>query len=139
LADHAQTSYDTETMRALLRTSGFKATKDMAHIQKEYPVRRELKWKEGREKAFDSHHTVPPAVELQLRGESNNPPCASCVRGGGPFSGGCVSFHQHDAADNNGNVPFLGSCANCYIGGQGVRCSLRVGGRKFSISNFVHS
>ena len=132
-ADLVQISFDTPTMRALTRSAGFAATKDLAHIQSEHPVRRELVWKENRERPANTHPLYPPAIELQLRGNANNPPCNSCARGAGPFANGCVSFHQADAADNGGKVPFIGACANCYWGGQGPRCSLRVGGRTFSL------
>lgn len=117
-------------MRALTRSGGFVASKDLAHIQSQHPVRRELKWKENREKSPDAHPSYPLAVEIQLRGNPNNPPCDSCIRSAGPFANGCVSFGREDAADNNGRIPFAGVCANCFWGGQGSRCSLRVGGRK---------
>jgi hypothetical protein len=93
-------------MRALTRLGGFTASKDLVHIQSQHPVRRELKWKENREKSPDAHPLYPLAVEIQLRGNPNNPPCDSYVRSAGPFANGCVSFGREDAVDNNGRIPF---------------------------------
>ena len=51
--------------------------------------------------------------------------------GAGPFSTGCVSFAAEYGPGRK--VLFRGSCANCFWVGQGGRCSLRVGGGKFSL------
>jgi hypothetical protein len=104
-------------MRALTRSVGFAATKDLAHIQSKHPVQHELKWKKSRKRPANSHPLYSPAIELQLCGNPNNPSCNSCVRGAGPFANGCVLFHQEDAVDNGGKVPPIGACAHCYWGG----------------------
>lgn len=88
-------------------------------------------WRPNRETDLSKHTSYGIAVELQARGNLNEPACNSCTRGAGPFSTGCVSFAAEYGPGRK--VPFGGSCANCFWGGQGGRCSLRVGGGKFSL------
>lgn len=54
------------------------------------------------------------AALAQARGRVAGQPCASCVRGGGPFTECVVVAGQ-----------LSGSCANCHYGSEGARCSFR--------------
>ena len=119
-------------MRTLTNVQRTVATRDITHVREKHPVRREIKWNANRQLDPSKHSSYPGAIEMQLRGNLNRDPCASCSKGAGPFADGCVSFRDTDAPENNGRVPFGGSCANCFWGGQGSRCTLRVGGRKYS-------
>ncbi|OBT74289.1 hypothetical protein VF21_07379 [Pseudogymnoascus sp. 05NY08] len=87
------------------------ATADMQYITNNFP-----------------HTSYGIAVELQARGNINEPPYNSCNRGAGPFATGCISFSAEYGPGKK--VPFGGSCANCFWGGQGGRCSLRVSGAR---------
>lgn len=107
-------------------------TADMQHITNNFPVRNQIIWRPNRQKDLATHSSYGIAVELQARGNLNEPSCNSCTRGAGPFATGCVSFSAEYGPSKK--VPFGGSCANCFWGGQGGRCSLRVGGGKFSLS-----
>ena len=55
------------------------------------------------------------AALAQSRGTIAPQACASCVRGGGPFTE-CVLVAGQ----------LRGSCANCHYGSEGARCSFRV-------------
>lgn len=105
---------------------------DVQHVVAEYPVRRQIIWRKNRETDLSKHSSYGIAVEMQARGDLNTTPCNSCARGAGPFDTGCASF---SAGYGPGmKVPFGGACANCFWGGQGGRCTLRVGGGKFPFS-----
>ncbi|KFY83145.1 hypothetical protein V498_08275, partial [Pseudogymnoascus sp. VKM F-4517 (FW-2822)] len=103
-------------------------TADLRHIEAEYPVARQLRWRPKRETDLARHPSYGIAAEMQARGNNNATPCNSCSRDAGPFDTGCVSFSRAYGPD--GKVPFGGACANCFWGGQGSRCSLRVGGAR---------
>ncbi len=105
------------------------ATADMRYVEAEHPVRRQIIWRKNRETDLARHPSYGIAVEMQARGNLNATPCNSCARGAGPFETGCVSFSTGYGPENK--VPFGGACANCFWGGQGGRCTLRVGGGKF--------
>lgn len=99
---------------------------ELARVRDTLPVRNQVIFKKGRELNLANHSSYRPASEIQLRGRSNPAPCGSCVKGNGPFEGGCISFGNEDGVD--GKAPFKGVCGNCFWGGQGYRCSLRSGG-----------
>jgi Protein of unknown function (DUF3716) len=101
-------------------------TQELLSIRASIPVRNQIAFKDGREQPLTKHSLYIPAAEIQLRGVLNSVPCASCQKGAGPFEGGCISFTNEDG--QNGEAPYKGSCGNCYWGGQGYRCTLRVGG-----------
>ncbi|OBT60051.1 hypothetical protein VE03_10518, partial [Pseudogymnoascus sp. 23342-1-I1] len=98
----------------------------LQHVMAEFPVRRQIVWRKNRETYLSKHGSYGIAVELQARGNDNATSCNSCTRGAGPFETGCVSFSSGYGPGNK--VPFGGACANCFWGGQGGRCTLRVGG-----------
>ncbi|OAF54303.1 hypothetical protein VC83_06610 [Pseudogymnoascus destructans] len=104
------------------------ATADVQHVMAEFPVRRQIVWRKNRETDLSKHGSYGIAVEVQARGNDNATPCNSCARGAGPFETGCVSFSSGYGPGNK--VPFGGACANCFWGGQGGRCTLRVGGAR---------
>jgi hypothetical protein len=107
-------------------------TADVQHVVAEHPVRRQIIWRKNREADLSKHHSYGIAVEIQARGNHNAAPCNSCARGAGPFDTGCVSFSS--GYGPGAKVPFGGACANCFWGGQGGRCTLRVGGGRFPSS-----
>jgi hypothetical protein len=107
-------------------------TADVQHVVAEHPVRRQIIWRKNRETDLSKHGSYGIAVEVQARGNHNATPCNSCARGAGPFKTGCVSFSSGYGPGNK--IPFGGACANCFWGGQGGRCTLRVGGGKFPSS-----
>ncbi|KFY31379.1 hypothetical protein V493_01166 [Pseudogymnoascus sp. VKM F-4281 (FW-2241)] len=84
------------------------ATADIQHITSNYPVRNQIIWRKNRETDLSRH--------------------ISCACGAGPFESGCISFSAGYGPGDK--VPFGGACANCFWGGQGGRCSLRVGGAR---------
>ena len=112
-----------------------------------FAVRRELHWRPGRitdpRKSpvdFNDHESYPNAVMLQIHGLENkdSAACVSCQRNGGPFDE-CVSFDPNEEFPDRlaGEDPlFNGVCGNCFWGGQGSGCSLRVSGSKSSLSGY---
>jgi len=73
---------------------------------------------------FKSHSSYGPSLVIQSLGSLNAQPCRSCANGAGVFDG-CVSFQDYAPSEMK---LFRGTCANCFWGGQGRRCSLREGG-----------
>jgi len=81
-----------------------------------------LRWVAGRGSAPGAYRELRlasraqnvEAALAQARGTVAAQPCASCVRGGGPFIECVVVAGQ-----------LGGSCANCHYGSEGARCSFR--------------
>lgn len=70
---------------------------------------------------FDKRYqlTALKSSLLQACGVVADTTCGHCARGFGRWEA-CIVNDPHSTVD-----PTLGSCANCFNGGQGKRCSLR--------------
>lgn len=113
--------------------------------EEEFPFQREAEPAKESILALKNNPSYSQSGIIQSYGRENfgDDICSCCA---GVFASGrtrtwkgCVSFPidltYPDRPD--GSVPFLGQCANCHWGSQGWKCSLRIGGGKSIMHNFL--
>ncbi|KAK4458086.1 hypothetical protein QBC42DRAFT_349914 [Cladorrhinum samala] len=91
----------------------------------ELPFQRPLRYRSGRsdEKIFDKESRDVAAVAIQVTGDipDHSKVCASCQNGEGPWQD-CIILSRNACAAAKAQYS---SCANCLLGGNQARCSLR--------------